>query len=87
MIANTLSSDIVNALRKELGYPNIVWFNMDQIILETTSDYFETQMGQLLQKIQKIIDSNFPTRDHNLFVVIRDRKKRIENKIKIWKSA
>lgn len=86
MIAKSQNAEIAEILKKELGLMNNIWSSMDQVILETTDDYLE-QMGNLVQKIQNIIEKQAPHRERNLFVLIRNTTKRLENKIKIWKSV
>jgi len=85
MITETLNSDVVAVLKKELGYSCSIWSYMDQVILEISNDDFERHMGCMVQQIQRIIDVHFPERDGNLCVIIRNTDKRIENAIKIWK--
>ncbi|UKT63033.1 hypothetical protein [Pedobacter mucosus] len=87
MITETLQSDVVAVLKKELDYPCSIWYSVGQVILEISNDNFEKHMGCIVQQIQHIIDRNFPERDGNLSIIIRNTDKRIENAIKIWKPV
>lgn len=82
MVLETLQSDVITVLKKELDNPCNIWSYMGQVVLEISNDDFDKHMGCL---VQHVIDAHFPDRDEDLCIVIRNIDKRIENSIKIWK--
>jgi hypothetical protein len=54
------------------------------VIMANPQDY--ERLGELLQKIQRLIDQHAPERKEHLFIVIRDRQNSKENIFKIWKN-
>jgi hypothetical protein len=87
MIAQTLQTEVVDTLRQKLDYPCDIWTHLGQVILEINNIEFEMHMGCLLQQLQRIIDHDYPDRDENLFLIIKNKERGIENIIKIWKPS
>jgi hypothetical protein len=86
MIVETLESEVIQELIKEMGYHCKVWPDKDRVILQISNTDFEKHMGCLLKQVQHIIEKHHPKRNKDIYVVIRNADKGIENAIKIWKS-
>lgn len=85
MITEILTPNVVDLLKRGLPYSCTLQSYLGQVVLDIGNNDFEHHMGSLVQKIQYTVDLNFPDRDEDLCVVIKNRDTGTQNTIKIWK--
>ena len=52
-----------------------------------SSEVFQHRFGEALHRIQQAIDDQFPVRNLDAAVLVRDRGSRFEHVFKIWKTT
>lgn len=87
MTASELHQAIFELLQRELAGVSSVALLKDRVLVQISTADFEHGLGNLLQRIQSVIDQHIPKRNEHLSLVIRDVSQRYENVFKIWKSV
>jgi len=82
-----LKLKVTRLLSLEFGTTGSVTFPGDQVILVISRADYEQRLGDVLQRVHRVIDEYCPHRSEHLFILLRDDAGVYENKIKIWKSA
>jgi len=80
----TLNLKVVKLFRADALLNCRAWLENDQIFVEISNHDFEKYMGIFVCRIQHIIDINFPHRNDDLTIVIRNKDRLLDNTIKIW---
>ena len=82
-----LKLKVIRLLSLEFGTSGNVSMSDDQVMLVISRADYEQRLGDILQRIHRVIDEYCPHRSEHLFILVLDDAGIYENNIKIWKSA